>query len=244
VVRSNAAESVSLAKQRYYVNIARVNALTEHALALPIDGTGEDKDRRTTLVADLLRAVTVFLQATFEDLLRTLQGKAGNGWSFSGRGDLEKALARLSLGSSEFRDLFPCLQSLARTRISIVHYADLRNPNEAAPDPRSIVSLWFCAYHVLGVGAFFHRMMRRLGPTTLVEKRARENADRAFAENIAVGRAMMNASEAPREDLLQHFQSIGAQLDTIVEILKLTPEMFLDENGNPLPGAVDPLPLL
>jgi hypothetical protein len=237
-------ELLSLAKQRFYINIGRVNAVTEHALNLPIDDSGDERERRVTLVADLVRAVTVFLHASFEDLVRTLQGRRGKGWSFSGRADLERALGRLSLDPAEFRDLFPSLQSLARTRISIVHYADLRSPNEAPPSPRGMASLWFASYHVLGVGAFFYRLMNKLGPTTLVEDRARENADRAFVDNIDIARAILAAANAPREERLGHFDTIRAKLDALLDVLKLTPEMFLDENGNVLPGAVESLPLL
>jgi hypothetical protein len=66
---------LSLARQRFYVNMARVDALTEPASISRRDETGDDGERRATLVADLLRAVTVFLHAAFEDWLRSLQGK-------------------------------------------------------------------------------------------------------------------------------------------------------------------------
>jgi hypothetical protein len=237
-----AIELLALAKQRFFVNIARVNALTEHALTLPIDGDGDDRERRALLVADLLRTMTVFLYVTFEDLLRSLQGKKS--WSFSGRADLERALRRLSLDPAEFRDLIPCLQSLARARINIVHYADFHTLHEAVPDPRNILSLWLSGHRVLGGAAFFHRLMHRLGPTSMVEDRARENAERAFVENISIARAIIDAPTTSPEERLRHFQTIGARLDGLLDILKLTPEMFIDEDGNLIPGAVESLPLL
>lgn len=231
-----AIDTLSQIKQRFYTNMRRVGALTAHALSIKL----EDGEPATAgdLKSDLLRANAVFLHASFEDLLRNVQPRARSGWTFNGDTDLRRALKRIPLDAASFEDLMAPLRQLARSRIRIVHFADLGALQDATVRKWGFVDEWLSGHWALAAGLFFHRLMHRLGPTTLVEDRARENSERAFSMNLEVGRLLTKFPPVPDEKRKQALADISARLEAILGSLELKVEMFLDSDGNLLPGAI------
>src|SRR6266581_2085327 len=104
-----------LLKLRFELNMARIGILVELAQSKTAEAKKPLFDREGAS-AETLRAVIVFLHATFEVALRSYQPKDGKGFTFSGPSDLGKALIRSGVDPARFRSLYPPLVEMAKRR--------------------------------------------------------------------------------------------------------------------------------
>lgn len=216
--------------RRFQTNMRRIGAISNALPALAND----DGVR-----ADIIRASVVFLHATLEDFIRSSLPRQPARFTLNSKSDLVQALHRMRVCPKQFDDLMVPLASLAKRRIRIVHYADLGEAEvEAAAPWTSGDSMVLIHWH-LAVASFVYRVRKATGPVDLLEERAAQNCTNAraklfeFADLIASLRVGL-----PRDQLLERARAAGRALDDALDALKLEAEMFLDADGNPLPGAV------
>lgn len=102
--------------------------------------------------ADILRAIVVFLHATFEVALRSHIPKPSRSLSFYSRTDLDKVLKFSGIDATPFRFLYPPLTRMANRRKRIMHEADLLR---GEPEEWSIADDWHLIMWLMVVHAFY-----------------------------------------------------------------------------------------
>jgi hypothetical protein len=143
---------------RFLVNMRRINGLVK-LTQLDVDALGPtDLFRSEGPRADILRAIVVFLHATFEDVLRSRANQDYKKFSIYSGVDIEKVLRKCRLDPAPFKPLFPPLTQLAKRRKRIVHDADLPNRTATASEAWTITDHWQLIMWLLAVPAF-HLML-------------------------------------------------------------------------------------
>jgi hypothetical protein len=145
-------DKVDLLETRFLLNMGRISGLVQLLIsndALKLKAAFEPS---TGPRADILRAVVVFLHATFEVALRSYIRRPTRSLSFYSRSDLDKALRLSGIDPAPFRPFYPPLTQMAKRRKRIVHEADLAHdkPQEwSIVDDRQLI-MW-----LLAVPAFY-----------------------------------------------------------------------------------------
>jgi hypothetical protein len=115
--------------------------------------------------ADILRAIVVFLHATFEDVLRSGSNLRKGSLNFHSGADITKALKNWQLSPKAFEPLYPPLTQMAKRRHRVVHQADLANKVDTASSPWGIADEWQLIMWVTAVPTFFWLLGSQLDPT-------------------------------------------------------------------------------
>jgi hypothetical protein len=219
---------------RFQMNMGRISAITTflHSGVAGLEHTG--LFRSEGVRADLLRAMVVFLHASIEDFVRSHFRKPNKKVSFSSNSDIERALKRLKVAPALFKDLFPPLTQMTKRRHQIVHRADLHDAAGETANPWEIADDWQLIHWHLAVVAFYRRIRKATGPTTMVEDRARQNAENALVKNVEFGRALAAFPSLPPEQREEGAAKMLGLSNNLLETLKLEVGMFLDADGKPL----------
>jgi hypothetical protein len=216
--------------KRFYTNTRRIGAIAKALSALASD---------EGVRADIMRATVVFLHATLEDFVRSSLPNPTHKLTFSYRSDLIKALGWMRVGPERFGDLMAALAQLAKRRHQIVHHADLgENETETAAPWTIADNTLFIAWN-LAVLIFVYRLRKATGPVSVVEDRAGQNYVNARAKlGEFVGTMTSLDVRLPLDQLRQKAEAAQRALDDAQDAMRLEVEMFLDAEGNPLPGAI------
>src|SRR5437867_1485023 len=124
----------NLMTARFTLNMGRIHGLvklisSDIALLKP-RGLWRSEGQR----ADILRAIVVFLHATFEDVLRSRSGPKGKKLNFYSGADLDRFLQQWRLDPTPFKSLYKTLTQMAKRRNRIVHAADLSKKTDTASE--------------------------------------------------------------------------------------------------------------
>lgn len=141
---------------RFRLNIQRISGLTR--LLFAEEGPIENKSifQYDGVAADIWRAAVVFLHATFEGSLETLNPKPVKSGIYS-RADLDKALRRVGLDPIPFRTLYPPLTQMAKRRKRIVHEGDML-PTGVVEDI-GFTDMWVFGMWNMAVVAFHYQLL-------------------------------------------------------------------------------------
>ncbi len=148
----------NLLQTRFHLNMSRINNLVNVIFfdipQLKPTGLFQSEGAR----ADILRAIVVFLPATFEDLLRSYIPKPNKSLSFYSHTDIEKALRLGGIDSKPVQPLYPPLTEMAKRRKRIVHEADLLNRTDTVSKTWNLTDDWQLIMWLLAVMAFYYQM--------------------------------------------------------------------------------------
>lgn len=144
----------------------------------------------------------------------------------------------MKIDTSLFENIFPAIHQMAQRRIQIAHYADLRDGHNEEVNSWSIAEQWQLIHWHFAVSAFYYRLRRAAGPTSLVEDRASQNTEKALLQNIQLARVLADIPKLPPEKHIEGLQQSLAIAESISETLTLDIKMFLDPDGKPIDGVV------
>jgi hypothetical protein len=169
--------------------------------------------------ADVLRAIVVFLHATFEDFLRSMTPPYRGKWNFYSDVDIDKALRRRRLDPAPFKALYPPLTQMAKRRNRIVHSADLAKETDTAPGPWTVADDWQLVMWLLTVSAFHSQVRVSIEheDQAMREKNGRlRGAMKGFVE---FGKQLLVFSETPPELRLQALERTSVILSRVLSDL-------------------------
>jgi hypothetical protein len=216
-------EKADLLETRFRLNMNRISELVRLL-------SSNDALKATTVFgnssgarADILRAIVVFLHATFEDALRSHIPKPGRSLSFYSRTDLDKALKSSGIDAMPFRSLYPTLTQMAKRRKRIVHEADLLRGDA---HEWSMVDDWQLIMWLLAVPAFYYQLRISVGVANPVERAMYKNLRTAMEGHVAYGKQLVTVPAVPPELTLQALQQAVATLKSIISTLHLDPRAF------------------
>ncbi len=175
--------------------------------------------------ADILRAIVVYLHATFEVALRSHFPKPGRSLSFYSRTDLDKALKYSGIDAAPFQPFYPTLTQMAKRRKQIVHEADLLR---GSPHEWSIADDWQLIMWLLAVPAFYYQLRISLRVANAVERAMYERLRIAMASHVAFGKQLLEFPAVPPELRIQALQESVVTLKSLVSTLHLDPRDFTD----------------
>ena len=221
-------EETDLLETRFRLNMNRISELvrllSSNDALKPTTVFGNSSGAR----ADILRAIVVFLRATFEDALRSHIPGPSRSLSFYSRTDLDKALKLSSIDAAPFRSLYPPLTQMAKRRKRIVHEADLLRGDSYE---WSLVDDWQLIMWLLAVPAFYYQLRISLGVANSVERAMYKNLRTAMDGHVVYGKQLVAVSAVPPELTLQALQETVATLKSIVSTLHLDPRAFSTDSG-------------
>jgi hypothetical protein len=197
-----------LLKLRFELNMARVATLVELAQAKTAEAKKPLFDREGA-PAETLRAVIVFLHATFEVALRSYQPKDGKSFTFSDTSDLDKALTRIGTDPAPFKSLYPPLGQMAKRRHCIVHHADLPTPTATVSEEWSITHEWQLMMWLIAVPAFYYKMRIALGVASDDDRKKLDRHETAIEAHVEFGYKIINFSKLPAEEHIRALQEIA-----------------------------------
>jgi hypothetical protein len=217
-----------LLETQFRLNMNRINGLVQllfsHDVLKPTTVFGSSSGAR----ADILRAIVVFLHATFEVALRSHIPKPGSSLSFYSRTDLDKALELSGIDATHFRFLYPPLTQMAKRRHRIVHEAD---PSGSEPNDWSIADDWQLIMWLLAVPTFYYQLRISLRAANTVERAMYEKLRAAMASHVAFGKQLLAFPTVPRELSLQALQEIVVTLKIITSTLHLDPRALTADSS-------------
>lgn len=226
-------------KTRFQANMARIAAIVSH-LNSETGGLNQIKFGENHPVrADILRAVVVFLHATFEDSIRSQFPKPNKKFTFYSNSDIKRALVQLKLDPALFSSLFPPLTQMAKRRNRIVHYADLPEANGERVKPWDFVDEWLMLQWNITVVTFYYRLLKATGPINAVEQRMLENNESALVQNVELAHAFIEFPNLSPEQLRDGLIKLGERVQKMLDTLKLDTKMFLAPDGQPLEGVIE-----
>jgi hypothetical protein len=197
-----------------------VELLSSHDTLKPTKVFGISSGAR----ADILRAMVVFLHATFEVALRSLIPKLRGRWNFYSSNDLDRALRFCGIDATPFRCVYPTLTQLAKRRQRIVHNADFLR---GQPHEWSIADDWSLIMWLIAVPAFYYQLRISLRAATEVERAMPGNLRTAMARHVAFGKQMLALPAVPRKLRLEALQEIVVTLKSISSTLQLDPRALI-----------------
>ncbi|MEP6750978.1 MAG: hypothetical protein ABJB86_24800 [Bacteroidota bacterium] len=211
----------NLLKARFDLNINRISALVKliHSDfdSLKPPGLFQQSDG---VRADILRAIVVFLHATFEDALRTYIPKANKSLSFYSRTDIDKALKLSGIDAMPFRSLYPTLTQMAKRRKRIVHDADLSNRTDVVSEPWGIADDWQLTMWLMAVPAFYYQLRISVEAANEVEVTMYEKFMKAMQSHVDFGHHLLSFPKVPPELRMEALQKTAFILETITNIFK------------------------
>ena len=215
-------------RTRFHLNMNRINGLVQllfsHDPLKPPTLFGNSSGAR----ADILRAIGVFLHATFEVALRSHIPKPRPSLSFYSRTDLDKALKLSGIDATPFRFLYPPLTQMAKRRKRIVHEADLLH---GEPDEWGFVDDWQLIMWLMAVIAFYYQLRISLRTANMVERAMYGRLRTAMTSHVAFAKQVRALSEVPPELGIQALQDMVVTLESISSTLHLDPHALMSDSG-------------
>jgi hypothetical protein len=210
----------SLMNARFQPNMERINGLAKLVVsdvdflrpALFQDSQG--------VRADILRAIVVFLHATFEDVLRTQAGRDNKNWTFYSGVDIDKVLRKIALNPAPFKPLYPPLTQMAKRRNRIVHEADLVKKMDSAVKAWTIADDWQLIMWNLAVLAFYFRLGISIDHEDQVARQKYRKLREAMDGFVAFGKQLKALSETP-PDLWERMNALQKLSDTLNSVSAL-----------------------
>jgi hypothetical protein len=209
-----------LLEKRFRLNMKRINEMVQLLFS-------HDDLKQTRLFgnssgtrADILRAIVVFLHATFEVALRSHLPKPSRSLSFYSRTDLDKALRISGIDPEPFRFLYPPLTQMAKRRRQIVHEADLLHGD---PHEWTIADDWQLIMWLLAVPAFYYQLRISLCAADKVERAMYERLRTAMTRHVMFGKQLLAFLSVAPELRLQALQETSVTLESISSLLRLDP---------------------
>jgi hypothetical protein len=170
--------------------------------------------------ADILRAVIVFLHATFEDALRCQGPHSNKTYSFYSGVDIDKALKRAGLDTKPFSHLYPPLTQMAKRRNRIVHNADLSDDGTVL-DAWNVVDHWQLILWNLAVLAFYYEVLVVTQTANAVQSKRHEQTGKAISAHIAFGNQLVAFAKTPPELKIEALRKCAETAATIGALLKI-----------------------
>jgi hypothetical protein len=170
--------------------------------------------------ADLLRAIVVFLHATFEDLLRSHVPKPDKKVTIYSGVDIDKVLRRSGIDAGPFRALYPPLAQLAKRRKRIVHEADLSNLTDTETQAWGVVDDWQLALWLMAVPAFYYQLRMSVGVASATDTIRYERLRRAMVSHGDVANQFLAFLEVPPELQRDAVLKIAATMEAITAALR------------------------
>jgi hypothetical protein len=180
----------TLLQTLFRLNMSRIDGLVQllysHEPLKPTTAFGNSRGAR----ADILRAIVVFLHATFEVALRSHIPKPSHRlrFCFYSRADLDKVLKLSGLDATPFRFFYPPLTQMAKRRKRIVHEADLLR---GEPDEWSMVDDWQLVMWLMAVNAFYYQLRISLRAANTAEQAMCGKLRTAMASHVAFGKQLI-----------------------------------------------------
>ena len=176
--------------------------------------------------ADILRAIVVFLHATFEVVLRSHIPKPNRSLSFYSRTDLEKALKLSGVDAKPFNVLFPPLTQMAKRRKRIVHEADL---SDGVAHRWGLADDWQLIMWLLAVPAFHYQLLMSLHSANVVECAMYEKLRASMLSHVKFGNQL-----ATFQNVSPELNRPGNSGDSVVLVRPPWPTLPVDDN-TPVP---------
>jgi hypothetical protein len=170
--------------------------------------------RSEGLRADLLRAIVVFLHATFEDLLRSMALKKIGKLTFSSGKDIDKSLRNAGLDPAPFKSLYPPLIQMAKRRNRIVHEADLSKKSDTAPEVWGVTDDWQLLMWLTAVPAF-HSLCRSVHHNDRVAQETYSKLIETKDGLVGFARQLLAFPETPSDMRIKALQSLVDSLDRL-----------------------------
>lgn len=224
---------------RFHTNMRRIGDITKHVHSGAEDLKNKKPFQSEGVRADILRALVVFLHATFEDIIRSQFPKPNKKFTFYSNADLRKALRELRLDTSFFEYLFPPLTRMAKRKNGIVHHADLKDDQSSEVAPWTLGDDWQLMQWNVAVLAFYFRLRKATGYTNVVEDRARENMEAALIQLLDSELTLVNWPKLPPNKKKEVLDELDEQLGKLGPLLDFNVEMFLTPEGEPLEGVME-----
>ena len=193
-------------KARFHLNMSRINSLVK-LLCSDFDQvkpTGLFKSSGTR--ADILRAIVVFLHATFEDVLRSQLPKPNKNLSFYSHTDIDKALKLSGIDAKPFKPLYPPLTQMAKRRKRIVHQADLAAHTTTVSEVWGIVDDWQLIMWLMAVPAFYYQLRMSTGVANVVERTMYERYRAAMLTHVDFGHQLLAFPTVPPSCVSKHYE--------------------------------------
>lgn len=218
-----------LLKVRFMMNMGRITRLVR---AL-VDDKGSDLFDLLIKVddvrADQLRAIVVFLHATFETVLRSHFRRPDARFTFCGRSDLDNALRLSDIDPAPFRRLYNPLVAMAKRRTRIVHEADLPTRQTTVEEPWRIADTWQLIMWLMAVPAFYYRLRESVGVADAVERKMLERLHGAMQHHVAFANRLLEVVSLEGPERPAALQEALTVWTTITEMLNLKVQDFVSE---------------
>jgi len=203
---------------RFRLNMDRIHGLVKliqlDIAELKPTGFGRSEGPR----AEILRALVVFLHATFEDVLRSRVRPYNKKFTFHSGADIDKCLRRCRLDPSQFRPLYPPLTQMAKRRTRIVHYADLSNQTATVADAWAVTDEWQLIMWMLAVPAF-HSLLTAIDHDDDVARATYCRLREAMDGVIIFGKELVAFADTPPELRAEALQKASQALDGVSSAL-------------------------
>jgi hypothetical protein len=211
----------NLLKARFHLNMGRINGLVK-LIHLDFDqlkppGLFQQSDG---VRADILRAIVVFLHATFEDVLRTYIPKPNKSLSFYSSTDIDKALKQIGIDAKPFKSLYRPLTQMAKRRKRIVHDADLSNRTNMVSEAWGFADDWQLIMWLMAVPAFYYQLCISIKVANEIEAIMYERYRKAMLSHVDFGNHLLSFPKVPPELRMDALKKAGIILETITTILK------------------------
>ncbi len=211
-----AAAVQELLDKRFRLNMSRVNRLIDLAVRMK-----NLKDYNPDEIADLHRSTVVFLFASFEDTLRTIEdiylSPANNDRkTFGNVCTVVNLIRQLGLDIKIFRPLFSEMAALMGRRHRIVHKADLIRPDAVIDAPWTIGDDYQMMIWLLLVSGFVSKLRAALDPSALVDQWFAEERTELIRK-LTTARQMFLSIPPNKENFERKLQSLQDILNTITE---------------------------
>jgi hypothetical protein len=162
--------------------------------------------------ADILRAIVVFLHATFEDVLRTGSSRKKGPLNFHSGADITKALKNWQLSPKPFEPLYPPLTQMAKRRHRVVHGADLAKKADTTLSPWAIADEWQLIMWVTAVPTFFWLLRSQLDPTNEAAAAVYLKLRAGMDAVVALGHSLLEFTRSPND-----LKVLGERVQAIIE---------------------------
>lgn len=214
-----------LLETRFLANMGRITGMVRlihsHDALKPKGVFGSEGVR-----ADMLRAIVVFLHATFEVVLRSHLRKPDERLCFYSRADLDKALRRSNIDATPFKPLYNPLTQMAKRRLRIVHDADLSKRTDAVPEGWGVVDDWQLPMWLMAVPAFYYQMRVSVGVASIVERAAISKIRKAMSIHVDFGKQLVAFPKILPELRIKAMQNMVTTLADVAATLKVDVSEF------------------
>jgi len=222
---------------RFTLNMERIHSLVKliHSGIDPLKATGLGQSSGPR--AEILRAIVVFLHATFEDVLRSGSPPHRAPLNFNAAADITKALNGWGLETAAFRPLYPALTQMAKRRHRIVHEADL--PKKGAPvlADWNVSDEWQLIMWMTAVPTFYWQLHSSLDPGNEGARETYIKLRQGMDGIIRLGEELLALLRTPRdfETALQNTRPLVASLARVIATLSAATARSALDRGTSTP---------